>query len=118
MAFVIVLIVIVVLILVIRSAGNARRRRSINGPGASLRPPAARSAPSSSGLTGADPGEQARRLAEAQVASRQSMFNFDPQGPDKTATSARQALNAGQMDQAFTRAVKAIDQLHDLYVFE
>lgn len=118
MGFVIFLVVVVVLILVIRSALKARRRGSTSGPAVSMRLPVSRSTPLGAGMTAADPGEQARRLAESQVASRQSMFNFDPQGPEKTATSARQSLNSGQLDLSFTRSVKAIDQLHDLYVFE
>lgn len=46
------------------------------------------------------------------------MFNFDPQGPDKTAMRARAALVEGRTAEALTLSVKAIDRLHDLYVFE
>lgn len=66
----------------------------------------------------ADPREEARQRAEEQVAARNAMFNFDPQGPDKTAMRARAALVEGRTGEALNLSVKAIDQLHDLYVFE
>lgn len=62
--------------------------------------------------------EVARRQAEAAVAARDAMFNFDPRGPEKAADEARQALQRGDSGNAFERAVRAVDRLHDFYVFE
>jgi hypothetical protein len=43
------------------------------------------------------------------------MFSFDPRGPETATEEARQG---GDHVYAFERSVKAVDRLHDFYVFE
>jgi hypothetical protein len=60
----------------------------------------------------------AQRVAEAPVAARESMFAFDPRGPELAAQEAGQALQVGDSVRAFERAVKSVDRLHDFYVYQ
>ena len=47
-----------------------------------------------------------------------SAFEFDSRGPERALSEARQAIERGDYPAAFERSVKAVDRLHDLYVFE
>ena len=47
-----------------------------------------------------------------------SAFEFDSRGPERALSEARQAIERGHYPAAFERSVKAVDRLHDLYVFE
>ncbi|MFZ6005563.1 MAG: hypothetical protein ACOYXM_16695 [Actinomycetota bacterium] len=67
---------------------------------------------------GARAAEAARRESESAVAARDAMFSFDTSGPEKATDEARQALQSGDSGHAFERSVKAVDRLHDFYVFE
>lgn len=60
----------------------------------------------------------AQRQAEAAVAARNSVFNFNPQGPELAVRGADQASRAGDHRRAFELAVESVDRLHDFYVFE
>jgi hypothetical protein len=45
-------------------------------------------------------------------------LSFDPDGPEKTGSLAREAYGRADFAAAFGLYVKAIDQLHDFYVYE
>ena len=62
--------------------------------------------------------EAARREAEAAVAGRDAILSFDLRGPETAADEARLALQRGDSGLAFEWSVKAVDRLHDFYVFE
>lgn len=62
-------------------------------------------------LCGASPEPQ-------QTEPEEPLFAFDSDGPEKAAAQARQALALSDPEAAFERAVKAVDRLHDFYVFE
>lgn len=47
-----------------------------------------------------------------------SAFEFDSRGPERALGEARQAIARGDYPAAFERSVKAVDRLHDFYVFE
>jgi hypothetical protein len=47
-----------------------------------------------------------------------SMPAFDPQGPEKAASAAKDAYNEHDWARSFELYVKAVDRLHDFYVFE
>jgi len=43
---------------------------------------------------------------------------FDPEGPERAAGEAKDAVHQGDFLAAFARSVVAVDRLHDFYVFE
>lgn len=47
-----------------------------------------------------------------------TMPAFDPQGPEKAASAAKDAYNGQDWARSFELYVKAVDRLHDFYVFE
>lgn len=51
----------------------------------------------------------------APTAGGGSPFTFDPQGPEKSAAAGEQATDPAE---AFAHYVKAVDRLHDFYVYE
>lgn len=95
-----------------------RKKRAV---ARALNPPVT-AAPASSGI----PVGPARPLPGArdevppgvsqQAAS--SAFEFDPRGPERALGEAHQAIVYGDYPAAFERSVKAVDRLHDFYVFE
>jgi hypothetical protein len=64
---------------------------------------------------------QNREAALAQRAAEQAVrsgIQFDPRGPERAAEESQQALLQGDPARAFERSVKAVDRLHDFYVYE
>jgi hypothetical protein len=47
-----------------------------------------------------------------------TMPEFDPQGPEKAASAAKDAYNEHDWARSFELYVKAVDRLHDFYVYE
>jgi hypothetical protein len=56
--------------------------------------------------------------AADQSASGGSPIQFDPRGPEKVGEAAKQAYGQHEWRASFDLYVKAIDKLHDFYVFE
>jgi hypothetical protein len=59
-----------------------------------------------------------RRQGGATRNTTGSSLSFDPEGPEKTGARARVAYGNADFAAAFHLYAKAIDQLHDFYLFE
>jgi hypothetical protein len=59
-----------------------------------------------------------RGAPSADALSAGSPFQFDPQGPEKAGEAAESAYGHHEWIQALELFVKAVDRLHDFYVYE
>jgi hypothetical protein len=85
-----------------------RKKRAV---ARALNPPAVTSPPIPAGVSRPVEGGSGQRAASP-------VLEFDPQGPERALGEARRAIARGDYPAAFERSLKAVDRLHDFYVFE